>query len=249
MGPLQITSEFCLTNARECLSAAAYTYTNPCSISSELAHGVVLDCGNARVMAFRGSVSARDWLTDFECVMKDAPQLGGKVHHGFADAVESITADLIERGNWVKGPMFVTGHSLGGALALLAAQVLERAGFHVTAVYTFGGPRTGNGGWAHSYDALLGPRTFRLVNEEDIVPRVPGWLMGYRHVGEEVFLPSAGGLVFEPSMVTKLISDAIGTWQGWKAGRVDQLADHAVAVYQGRVAGLCAQVAPEGIAK
>ena len=226
--------KFCLSNARVCAEASAYAYAKPCGLQSALAHAAILDCQNARVIAFRGSMTAQDWLTDFECARTKTGG-GEEIHHGFLDAIISLGQDLIARAAWSQPPLFVTGHSLGGALALLAAQLLERGGQPVAAVYTFGGPRVGNGAFAAGYDARLGDRTYRVVNEEDIVPRVPGWLMGYRHVGQEIFLPSIGGMKTNPSVWGKMVSDVVGTYLDWKRGRIAQLADHAIARYQARL--------------
>lgn len=52
--------------------------------------------------------------------------------------------------------------------------------------------------------------TFRIVNENDIVPRVPGVLIGYRHCGREVFLDSFGNIDVDPSILKKLCSDVWG---------------------------------------
>jgi hypothetical protein len=112
---------------------------------------------------------------------------------------------------------------------------MARAGLPVSAVYTFGGPRVGNAAWAANYDSLLGYRTFRIVNEEDIVPRVPGYLMGYRHVGSEVFFDSAGGMRLNPPLWVKVLSDIWGTYRDWKVGKIAQLADHNVSIYEDRL--------------
>ncbi|RAI43653.1 lipase family protein, partial [Rhodoplanes roseus] len=66
--------------------------------------------------------------------------------------------------------------------AVLAAQRAAERGL-TPEVYTFGMPRTGNEEFARDYDVALGPRTYRLVHGEDIVPTVPPSGLGFRHVG------------------------------------------------------------------
>jgi hypothetical protein len=252
---------------------------------------------NARVIAFRGTKSALDFVTDGEVWRTDIGD--GEVHHGFWDAWMSVQLQVLERAPWSPWPIYVTGHSLGGALAILAARNLVRAGISVAGVYTFGCPRVGNARFARSYDSLaatgsrawrpssagrqwsaddgdnhaqgeseipaagfsqevtertegtgrplpdvgqLGDRTWRFVNEEDCVPRLPLWLTGYRHVGREVFAPSIGnGWRIAPRPGTwswlagKLISDCIGSYRDWKRGRAAQLVDHFCAAYGERV--------------
>ena len=134
------------------------------------------------VLAFRGTEKKiSDWLTDARCV----PAVEGKtrIHSGFLDAftknvdaegrtVEELVRQILdrpeardERGTPL--PLFVTGHSLGGALALLATRLI--APDATGACYTFGAPRIGN------YECFRFIKTpvYRVVNSSDVVPRVP----------------------------------------------------------------------------
>ena len=72
-------------------------------------------------------------------------------------------------------PLFITGHSLGGALAIIAAERLRRElKIEAAAVYTFGAPRVGSAAFAGSYNACgLGDRSYRLIHGLDIVPTLP----------------------------------------------------------------------------
>ena len=136
------------------------------------------------VVAFRGTeAKVRDWLTDLRCV----PRVSGeeKVHTGFLEAFseergaeqetveEAIKSILVEHGNGPDDdgrrpfPLYLTGHSLGGALALLAT---KRLAPNVDgACYTFGAPRIAN----YEYFRFVKTPVFRIVNSSDIVPRVP----------------------------------------------------------------------------
>jgi hypothetical protein len=129
-----------------------------------------------------------------------------KIHRGFLRAIESLLPKIV---SWLDGPeagsapkpLLITGHSLGGALATLAAFFLHQRGYPIRAVYTFASPRVGNGGWRDVYNGKhptsniqhptsngLWNKTFRLAAAGDLVPLVPGLLDGYRHVGNEVFI-------------------------------------------------------------
>ena len=134
------------------------------------------------VIAFRGTEKkVSDWLTDAQCV---PTLLGkGKVHTGFLEAFTQkknvdgkTTKDVVneilrspdtkdENGNPL--PLFITGHSLGGALALLATRLV--ASNVNGSCYTFGAPRIGN----YEYFRFLKTPVYRIVNSSDIVPRVP----------------------------------------------------------------------------
>jgi len=118
------------------------------------------------------------WLTDW--------QQGGKVHRGFKDALEEVWPDLLPyiRKLHDKGcKIWITGHSLGGALATLSAIRYGSA----QGVYTFGSPRVGNEVFRKHFEVKI----YRIVNNDDIVPRVPP-PGKYVHVGELKFIDSDG---------------------------------------------------------
>lgn len=129
------------------------------------------------LLAFRGSESVGDWLADLN--IRSVTRDYGHVHRGFAgafaDAKDAIVADLLQR---PRRPLAVTGHSLGGALATLAAVELNWQ-FGISSVYTFGQPRVGKDDFERNFEDLA-LNFQRIVNDDDIVARVPP---GYVHVG------------------------------------------------------------------
>jgi hypothetical protein len=80
-------------------------------------------------------------------------------------------------------PLFVAGHSLGAALAVLAAQQADRLGSTPRGVYVYGMPRVGGARFRDEYNARLGDITYRLVHGDDIVACIPFSGIGFRHVG------------------------------------------------------------------
>ncbi len=139
------------------------------------------------VVSFRGTENVRDWETNlrYSLTPVDFPQPStnesmGRVHQGFLDAFVSVRDQVDRYMPYVVGvPVFITGHSLGGALATLGAAHLS--GWGLAACYTFGAPRVGN----KSFSSSLRTPVYRVVNPLDTVPSVPGWLRGYRHAGTE----------------------------------------------------------------
>ena len=110
----------------------------------------------------------------------------GKVHRGFKEALEEVWLDLLPHFQQLdrKGcKIWMTGHSLGAALATLCA---SRYG-DVQGIYTFGSPRVGDDGFKDKFDV----NAYRVVNNDDIVARVPPPGV-YTHVGELKFIDSEG---------------------------------------------------------
>jgi pimeloyl-ACP methyl ester carboxylesterase len=87
----------------------------------------------------------------------------------------------------------VTGHSLGGSIATLAAVDIQTKIKAVDIIYTFGSPRTGNLNFSQFFKKLF-PQSFRVVHNKDIVPHVPNKVLGYWHVPAEVWLDADSNL-------------------------------------------------------
>ena len=201
------------------------------------------------------------WYSPVSSLFHGAPG-HGCVHHGFWRAVNSIIEDLSKAmlHDWPSRPVVFTGHSLGGALAQLTASLMPSLslplGSRLHSVYTFGGPRVGDAAWRDHYDGLTltaenkaneerGPRssapvvavclrgrTFRVVNQLDIVPRLPPLLAGYRHVGETVLLGRLGSMWVGPGWFRQLGADALSVWRDRHSRRLGVLLDHHISLYQ-----------------
>ena len=150
--------------------------------------GVIATKGDAVVLAFRGTEprQLKDWAVDAQAVRLGAAGLTGTVHIGFVRALDAVWAGVestVRKHAAAGKKLWITGHSLGGALAVLAACRLSdlRPG-----VYTFGQPRVGDEAFADTYQSRIGERYFRFINDRDIVARVPPHTAGYRHFGREM---------------------------------------------------------------
>ncbi|HIG27528.1 MAG TPA: lipase family protein [Verrucomicrobiales bacterium] len=116
------------------------------------------------VLVFRGTNEPTDWITNFNAFLKPWKS-GGLVHEGFMNAFLQIWPDIEEVIRGVDHPIYYTGHSLGAALATLAASSLPP-----NVLYTFGSPRVGNRQFVETMADLP---VFRFVNDHDVVPTVP----------------------------------------------------------------------------
>lgn len=223
-----------IAEARLCVQASADAYTSTPDIQSLMAHVRILtDSTGKMIIAFRGTDQPLDVLTDARIWRSRAD--GYEVHSGFLYGWRSVS-EYVLNASKSSGRVVVTGHSLGGALAKLCALAIEKVTpGRVAAVHTFGQPRVGNRAFAYTYNAALRDRTFRWINQEDIVPRLPGVLTGYVHCGHEMFMPSIGPWRMPSPLWFKLLSDVVGAWREWKKGRVALLADHHIAGYQAQL--------------
>jgi hypothetical protein len=100
-----------------------------------------------------------------------------------ADGARARVQDAMDKSRALKCPLFVTGHSLGAAIAALAAEQAFDAGVEPAAIYVFGMPRTGGNTFFTRYTGKLGSKTYRLVHGLDVVARIPNSGIGFRHVG------------------------------------------------------------------
>ena len=127
------------------------------------------------------------------------------IHAGFAEACLSVSPRvmctvkrLLEE---TKRPVYLTGHSLGGALATLCSldivlslpQLTESSDVHV---YTYGSPKCGNWAWRIVYDTYISNH-WRVSVAPDLVTMLPKF-GGYRHVGKSVTFTTAGRLLLDP---------------------------------------------------
>ncbi|MCC7380576.1 MAG: lipase family protein [Deltaproteobacteria bacterium] len=159
--------------------------------------------GNRGLFAGRGTEPDR--INDLLIDAKAWQQRGydGHAHAGFHQAVDQLWPELLaalEKARAELPPgeslsIHLTGHSLGAAIATIAARRLASEApelARVDGVYVFGSPRIFDAAAAKAYDEALGDRTFRFFHNRDVVARVPPPWTGYEHVGQGLFLDSNG---------------------------------------------------------
>lgn len=183
--------------------------------------GYICEGGNRVVIAFRGTDGFEAWLRNFdpwplECENQNAR---GYIHDGFWDAFENfkVEIDRYFRGSFrLNGdfsrcpvPVFITGHSRGGALATLCARHLAKNRKLPVSCVSFGAPAQGTKKYRDEVD-LLPVNHSRVVNGYDIVTTLPPSWLGFRHCG-------------------KLFHMAVPLWR--KLFRVTKILDHAYSSY------------------
>jgi hypothetical protein len=223
------------------------------------------------VVAFRGSESPitsdgfKDWFltnannflilpegrmgTDFA-----AAGVGARFHRGFLTALADVWDPMFKAVNEAMDEkdrlLWVTGHSLGGALALMATWRFSRQMLEVHQVYTFGGPMIGNEAAAKAYEKVFPNKIFRYIDECDIVPRLPTISLlanDYFHCVSEVLLAAAAGAATAAAALTEAASGDTALSSGtidriW--GKLTSGIDaHLTKSYLARIEGKCKDLA------
>ena len=219
---------FCQVGAAQC---SLYLSTDAFPSGSQVA-----------ILVFKGTDSLRQWISNVD-TLPISWEPRGYVHGGFAKALAGIWDELGPRLLALDVPLFITGHSLGGALATLAtARLTDQP---PAGTYIFGSPRVGNEEFVR--ECLGGAALYRIVNHHDFVTSLPRPVaisarFRYAHAGELVWFDEEGARVrpsdtnpaSEPSF-RKLLKDAFET----KRTRPPRaLADHAVQMYVDRLGRL-----------
>jgi hypothetical protein len=155
--------------------------------------GIAVSKGKKRIsIVFRGSESLSDWYYDF-MVFKHKLKDSVYVHSGFytqlttnnvcEELITSVESILSEHPDY---HVYVTGHSLGGALSTLFGYILANKIENIVKVVSFASPRVGNYGWKKSFEETKNLIHYRITNKRDIVTAFP--IYKYYHVGINVQL-------------------------------------------------------------
>ena len=164
------------------------------------------------IVAFRGTEPDewQDMLTNSKIKLVPWDHGRGKVHRGFMEANQEIWPKLEEKLKDLPGrKVWFCGHSLGAALATLAADRYP----HTRGVCTFGCPRVGDATFAEAFNLHLAGKTFRYVNHHDVVTHVPPPILGYKHVEPARFIAPDGTISGTPPSLLHFFAELIGTPQ------------------------------------
>ncbi len=234
---------------RAALAYDQHTVSDAATDAQALVLAEVINGEPAIIVAFRGSQEPQDFIQDAKftrTVLSTTDDIVAEVHQGFLEDFEAINVAVVAavRNLLATQPtarIYITGHSLGGGIAILAGLEFSRQGLPVENVITFGQPRVGNYAFAAIYWGALGDRTFHVINANDPVPLFPPLLLGYRDEGNEIFLPrggsrSSGGYAVNPSISFTLFNDLAGILDSWRHCQLAFLPNHFIKAYQEKLA-------------
>jgi hypothetical protein len=144
----------------------------------ENADGVIVAFRGTLPPSWQSQASVLNWLQDLMAEPECRPGLPGEVHTGFYDATCSIidaVAKEVQRLNPAGAKrVYVTGHSLGGAMASIGAYILQAPPHNIAIeqVVTFAAPKPGDGAFQDAYEKVF-VNQLRYENDDDLVPLLP----------------------------------------------------------------------------
>lgn len=205
--------------------------TNPAMSIVSTAFFVRSACGRIGVLSFRGTEPSNivNWLTDTDTVPRRFGN--GKVHRGFYANVQAVWEDIESklRESFVvdgdsngkpRQPMqqlYITGHSLGAAMAVLAAAKIWKDGDArvreaLRGIYTYGQPAVGDAAFVKEFEPHIGRMLFRHAYGFDVVPYLPPLTTGdYRHFGSVRIATRADEAWVEPNLPRQQARDLVLT--------------------------------------
>ncbi|KAF2840229.1 alpha/beta-hydrolase [Patellaria atrata CBS 101060] len=182
------------------------------SLVTDVTGYVALDHTNKLVVvSFRGTQSVRNYLADamFPEIPTDICN-GCTAAQGFwlswlesrARVLAAIESTADQYGSY---KIAVTGHSLGGAIAAFAAAQLRNDGYSV-ALYSYGSPRIG-GPTISQYISNQPGGNYRVTHTNDLIPRLPPTIAGFRHITPEYYISSGNNVPVTPADITRFNDD------------------------------------------
>ncbi|MDO6775380.1 lipase family protein [Shewanella sp. 3_MG-2023] len=172
------------------------------------------------VLALRGTEKKRDIITDLHCGVSTCAN-DQPVHAGFNNTFNSLKKQLedyflqVSKQSLTGLNIHVVGHSLGGALANLAANWLKKRFKANVKLYTFGAPRVGYPSFALKTISATNNNIYRCVHAGDPVPLVPVW--PFVHTEDEYILHGAPTITAKAHSMTNETPGYLHTAKGFRS--------------------------------
>lgn len=165
------------------------------TIQSSQVNYFLSEAVGVQTIGVRGTANLENVMLDLSVSLQTDSLLNIKLHQGFSGGAKAVYDDIKPYLS-IDKPIHLTGHSLGGAIAVVLGMYLTQEGYQVTQIITFGQPKVTNVTGAQQFKALP---LIRVVTPHDIVPLVPPLsplqikeLDIYWHMGQEVILMEGG---------------------------------------------------------
>lgn len=147
---------------------------------------IIYEFQNVAVVTWRGSSNTENWISNFKFFKEKLPE-GKTIHEGFYDSFCEFKKILDTKLVMLKSKskVIVTGHSRGGALAVLCARhFMKNRDFKYLECIVYGCPHIGNKAFADEYELIV-PHTISIHYQWDLVTELPPEAIGYYAVGNQ----------------------------------------------------------------
>ena len=203
-------------------------------IEADNAEGYIFKYKNFDVISLRGTQPGqwKDIAADLKFWRMDPAGTGERIHSGFWREAFSLLPAVIRNTDPEK-PVCITGHSLGGGMAVIMAGFLMKMGYDVVDLYTFGQPRVGNNKFVKRIEA--GCNWQRYVNNNDVVPTVPPKVSGlmFKDGGTLQYINANAQVIENSTWKERMKDKLLGIKNSWKQGKYfDSFADHSMSCYK-----------------
>jgi len=206
----------------------------------EVTRGFLAARQDAIVLAFKGSENILDWATNLDCIQIE--DNGAQVHRGFMQALEKAWPTIRESLQKIlerkKRKIWVTGHSLGGALAMLATRrLLMDMKIDQIETHTFGQPRVGDKAMCRQITSTF----YRFAYTSDPITFFPLWAMSYSHAGTLKDIGITGKIHEDASHWFSRVWAGLNALKqiklyGWEAFFRERKEDHSLLNYREKIA-------------
>jgi triacylglycerol lipase len=201
--------------------------------SKNSAQSALVEHEDFLTLVFRGTDETKDWVDNLNAFSEQA--LFGAFHRGFLRSVLDLWEELFGLYTALNTQkprgLFLTGHSLGGAMATVASSILIHQDEAFTSTYTFGQPRVVTRDSARIYNIEALGKTFRFQNNNDIVTRAPARVMGYSHVGTFLYITKEREIHQDPGRWVQFLDTTTGAMESLKQRGIDLIEDHGMFHY------------------
>lgn len=233
----------------ECCESCIISYKSPSELNNENfeyfsedsydGQCYIINKDDKIIIVFRGSSTISDWKTDLNIKLRSTEIYGDnkkiKVHSGFLNQYLNLRNKIhqVILNNNNKYPIYITGHSLGGALAQLCALDLK-LNFNINlTVVTVGSPRVGNDKFVKKYNELI-KLSYRLKNYGDPITYLP-MNCNYHHVHKSICIKDS--MIYNEKMRKKFMNrlcSCIGTVELDEA-----IVNHSLYLYKSNISDMC----------
>ena len=179
------------------------------------------------VLAFKGTVLSEWGTVKTDLDFSSYRTVRGTFHEGFLRAFQSMEGQVLKAWAKVDQPLYLTGHSLGGALAVVAAMNIRDTDW-VAACYTYGAPRVCDLATVIKFYKIP---VYRMVHQDDIVPCLPPPFMsrGYVQIGDVRFINDQNEEIEGSAGVWQRIWTQVKANLSFRFGRL--VGDHSISEY------------------